>query len=130
MKKFLVIALLMCFAQLHAQERIGAMEAQTTAKRFLTQNREQTDVTLALSEEIKSEQTGQSNLFVFSVAPQGFVIVSALNEVLAYSLTSAMPRSEDLSDHIAYWLDLYNRQTDYLITHETSCTLNRLTDNS
>ena len=107
----------MCFAQLHAQERIGAMEAQTTAKRFLTQNREQNDVTLALSEEIKSEQTGQANLFVFSVTPEGFVIVSTLNEVLAYSLTSAMPRSEDLPNHIAYWIDLYNQSTDYLISH-------------
>ena len=117
MRKFLIIVFLLLIAQLQAQVRIGETEAFSTAERFLVQNRGRNDVSLALSEEIKSEQTGQSNLFVFSVAPQGFVIVSALNEVLAYSLTSAMPRSEDLSDHIAYWLDLYNRQTDYLITH-------------
>lgn len=59
----------------------------------------------------------QPNLFVYSLKPQGFVIVSALNEVLAYSHESNFPPLDSLPDPIAYWLDLYNAQTDYLIRH-------------
>lgn len=117
MKRIFVIALLFFAVRLQAQVRIGQVEAQATAERFLLQNSKEENLTLSLNEVIKSERSGQSNLFVFSVAPKGFVIVSALNEVLAYSLTSAMPRSEDFPDHIAYWLDLYNQQTDYLVEH-------------
>lgn len=83
----------------------------------MKQNTKQSAVTLVLTEEIKSKTSEQTNLFVFSMEPQGFVIVSTNNEVLAYSHTSTMPRSECLPSHIAYWLDLYNQATDYLIAH-------------
>ena len=104
-------------AQLHAQHRIGAGEAFITAESFMKQNTKQSAVTLVLTEEIKSKTSEQTNLFVFSMEPQGFVIVSANNEVLAYSHTSTMPQSESLPSHIAYWLDLYNQATDFLIAH-------------
>lgn len=103
--------------QLHAQIRVGAGEAFITAERFMKQNTKQSAVSLVLTEEIKSKTSEQTNLFVFSMEPQGFVIVSANNEVLAYSHTSTMPQSESLPSHIVYWLDLYNQATDYLIAH-------------
>ena len=107
----------MIFAfQLQAQVRIGRAEAFATAERFIKQQDEVTRI-LSLSEEIKSETSGQTNLFVFAIEPKGYVIVSALNEVLAYSLNTTLPTSGELPDHIAYWLDLYNEQTDYLIEH-------------
>ena len=117
MRKVFVILLLLLFSQLHAQHRVGAGEAFTTAERFMKQNTKQSGVTLVLAEEIKSKTSEQTNLFVFSIEPKGFVIVSASNEVLAYSLSSAMPRSECLPDHIAYWINLYNQATDFLIAH-------------
>ena len=64
---------------------------------------------------IYSRETGQPNLFVYSLKPKGFVIVSALNEVLAYSHESDLPSLDSLPEPVAYWIDLYNRQTDYLI---------------
>ena len=117
MKNAFVILLLLIVTQLQAQHRIGSDEAFTTAERFIAQSTKQNTVTLALTETIKSEQSGQPNLFVFSIKPKGFVIVSANNEVLAYSHTSTMPRSENLPNHITYWLDLYNESTDFLIAH-------------
>ena len=118
MKKLLVIALIiMCIAQLQAQVRIGHEEACVTAERFIKQQDGSHVQALTLSEEIKSTKSWQTNLFVFSMQPQGFVIVSALNEVLAYSLNSTLPTSAELPDHITYWLDLYNQQIDYLIEY-------------
>ena len=117
MRKLLVIVFLLVFAQLQAQVRIGEKEALSTAERFLRQNTNLVNSQLRLSETINSKQTSQANLFVFSIEPQGFVIISALNEVLAYSLTSDLPANNTLPGHIAYWLNLYNDQTDYLIKH-------------
>ncbi|MBQ2173894.1 MAG: Spi family protease inhibitor, partial [Alphaproteobacteria bacterium] len=85
MKKLLVIALMMLVTQLQAQVRIGYAEAYSTAEKFVSQQEKQANQSLALSEEIKSKQTGRTNLFVFSIEPKGYVIVSALNDVLAYS---------------------------------------------
>lgn len=117
MRKAFVLLLLLMVAQLHAQHRVGAGEAFITAEHFIKQNTKQSAVTLVLTEEIKSKTSEQTNLFVFSMEPQGFVIVSTNNEVLAYSRTSTMPQSESLPSHIAYWLDLYNQATDFLIAH-------------
>ena len=117
MKRLLVIALLMCFFHLQAQTTIGLEEARATAERFVLQQGKQVQQTLTLSEEIKSTETGQTNLFVFAIEPKGYVIVSAMNEVLAYSFTSSMPPSDELPDHIAYWIGLYNEQTDYILQH-------------
>ena len=117
MKKLLVIVLIMCIAQLQAQERIGKTEALMTAERFIKQQGKFNVRALTLNEEIKSKQSGQTNLFVFSVVPQGFVVVSALGDILAYSPFSEMPSINTLPDHISYWLDLYNEATDRLIMH-------------
>ena len=117
MKKAFVILFLSIVTQLQAQLRIGADEAFTTAEHFITQKTKQNTVTLVLTETIKSEQSGQANLFVFSLEPTGFIIVSATDDVLAYSLTSTMPQSIALPDHITYWLDIYNHATDFLIAH-------------
>ena len=115
MKKLLVIVILMFAIQLQAQVRIGDAEAYSTAEQFVSQQGSKS--TLTLSEEIKSIHSEQTNLFVFSMEPQGYVIVSALNEVLAYSLNTTLPKSDELPDHIAYWINLYNEQTDYLLQH-------------
>ena len=115
MKRLLVIVLLLITVLTQAQVRIGEQEAYTTAERFLSQQKK--SYLPKISEEIKSQTSGQTNLFVFSLEPQGFVIVSAIGEVLAYSLESSLPHSEELPEHIAYWLDLYNNQTDYLLEH-------------
>ena len=117
MKKFLVIALLFFAFQLQAQVRIGETEAFATAKLFMQQQAKQQNILLSLNEVIGSKDSGQANLFVFTMNPRGFVIVSATNEVLAYSLVNVFPTSNELPDHIAYWLDLYNDQTDYLLQH-------------
>ena len=98
MKHLLSIAFLILFTQLQAQVRIGETEAHATAKRFLSQNNKQDEQTLTLREEIKSKQSGQTNLYVFSMEPQGFIIVSALDEVLAYSFASTLPEKEMLPD--------------------------------
>ena len=117
MKKLLVIALIMCIAHLQAQVRIGDAEAYSTAEQFVSQQGKQGKPTLTLSEEIKSKQSGQTNLFVFSMEPKGYVVVSALNDVLAYSFESSMPTLHELPDHVAYWINLYNERTDYLLQH-------------
>ena len=117
MKKLLVIALIMCIAHLQAQVRIRGAEAYSTAEQFVSQQGKRDKPTLTLSEEIKSKQSGQTNLFVFSMEPKGYVIVSALNDVMAYSFKSSMLAMDELPDHVAYWLNLYNEQTDYLLLH-------------
>ena len=117
MKKILIIVFLMLFAQLHAQVRIGEREAFLTATRFLQENTKLQNPIIALSEMIGSKQSGQTNLYVFSIEPRGFVIVSALDDILAYSLNSDMPSSKALPDHISYWLNLYNEATDRLMRH-------------
>ena len=117
MKRLLVILLILFATHLQAQVRIGDAEAYSTAELFVSQQGKQGKPALTLSEEIKSEQSGQTNLFVFSIEPKGYVIVSALNNVLAYSFESSMLALEELPDHVAYWLDLYNDQTDYLLQH-------------
>ena len=111
MERWLVILLLLFAVQLEAQVRIGANEAMKTAEGFMKQEAKQTEFTLSLSETILSEQSGKDNLFVFSVRPKGFIIISALNEVLAYSTTSDFIAANDPPDHIAYWLHLYNNRT-------------------
>ena len=115
MRKLLVIMLLFSTVQLQAQTRIGSSDALATAELFLKQNAKQAHITLSLNEVIKSEQSAENNLFVFSVKPRGFVIVSATNEILAYSLKSDLPMTDELPAHIAYWLQVYNSRTDYLI---------------
>lgn len=117
MKRFLVIALLFFVFQLQAQIRIGETEAFATAKLFMQHQAKQQNISLSLNEVIGSKNSGQANLFVFTMEPRGFVILSATNEVLAYSLYNIFPSSDELPDHIAYWLDLYNDQTDYLLQH-------------
>ena len=117
MKRLLVITFILLFAQLQAQVQIGEKEAFLTAERFLQENTKLQQPTIALTEVINSKQSGHANLYVFSVEPRGFVIVSALNDVLAYSLTSSMLKSEVLPDHISYWLNLYNEATDNLFEH-------------
>ena len=117
MKHFIAIMLSIFALSLQAQVRIGENEALTTASHFLESQTKQQAPTVSLSEVIYSKQTGLPNLYVFSASPKGFVIISALDEVLAYSLTSEMPAQENLPEHIAYWLDLYNTSTDYLVTH-------------
>ena len=107
----------MCIAQLKAQVRVGEAEAHATAECFIKQQGKVNVNALALSEEIKSKQSSQTNLYVFSIEPQGFVIVSALGDVLAYSLVSNMPPVNTLPDHITYWLNLYNESTDQLVMH-------------
>ena len=117
MKKLLVIVFLMLTFQLQAQVRIGDAKAYSTAEQFVLQQRKQGKPTLTLSEKIKSKLSGQTNLFVFSMESKGYVIVSALNDVLAYSFESSMPAMDELPDHVAYWLNLYNEATDHLIIH-------------
>ncbi|MCR5038573.1 MAG: C10 family peptidase [Bacteroidales bacterium] len=117
MKKILVIALIMCIAHLQAQVRIGEREAFSTAERFLQENTRLQNPTMALSETINSKQSDQTNLYVFSIEPKGFVIVSALGDILAYSLVSIMPSSSAIPNHVSYWLDLYNEATDNLFEH-------------
>ena len=117
MKKFLFIAFVILCAQLQAQVRIDEREAFLAAEKFLQKNTKLQSPTMALSEKINSEPSGQTNLYVFSIAPQGFVVVSAIGDILAYSLVSEMPQSNDLPDHIRYWLNLYNEATDQLIIH-------------
>ena len=117
MKNLLVIAFVLLFAQLQAQVKIEETEARASAERFIKQQGKVNVRALTLNEEIKSKQSGQTNLYVFSIEPKGFVIVSALGDILAYSLVSNMPSSNTLPDHITYWLNLYNAQTDYLIEH-------------
>ncbi len=117
MKKTLVIVFLFLTIQLQAQVRIGEKEALSTAELFLRQNAKQQNPVLSLNEIVYSPTTPQPNLFVFSIEPQGFVIVTAMNEVLAYSLTSTMPKTGGLPDPIAYWLELYNEQTDFVAMH-------------
>lgn len=116
MKRLLIIVFLILAIQLQAQDRIGEKEAFMTAERFLArQNTLQNK--LSLSQTIDSKLSGQPNLFVFSLEPQGFVIVSALDEVLAYSLESNLSLSGELPGPVSYWVDLYNEQTDYLFQH-------------
>ncbi len=122
MKRLLVILLILFAIHLQAQVKIREAEAHSTAEQFVSQQNKQDKQTLTLSEEIKSKQSGQTNLFVFSMQPQGFIIVSALNEVLAYSFESSIPAMDELPDHIAYWLNLYNEQTDYLLQHPDQIT--------
>ena len=117
MKKLLIIALLILTTHLQAQIRIGEKEAFSTVTQFLQQNAKQQRPILSLNEVVYSKQYGMPNLFVFTMEPRGFVIVSATNEVLAYSLHSAFPSTDELPDHIAYWIDLYNNATDYIIEH-------------
>lgn len=117
MKKLLVIALLVFTARLQAQVRIGENEAYSTAEQFLQQNTKYQNVVLSLNEVVHSKRSGEPNLFVFAMEPHGFVIVSATGEVLAYSLNSGFPSTNELPAHIAYWIDLYNTTTDYIIEH-------------
>ena len=117
MKSPLVIAILLLALQLQAQVRISEEKAFSTAEKFLQENTNLETPTMALSERMSSNQSGQTNLYVFSIEPQGFVIVSALGDILSYSLVSNMPPSKVLPDHIRYWLNLYNENTDYLIEH-------------
>ena len=117
MKKLLLIALIVFATQLQAQVRIGEREAFSTATQFLQQKAKQQSLVLSLNEVVHSEQSGLPNLFVFAMEPRGFVIVSATGEVLAYSLNSDFPTTDERPDHIAYWVDLYNNTTDYIIEH-------------
>ena len=116
MKNLLIIVFLILAIQLQAQERIGEKEAFVTAERFLTQQ-DASKNKLSLSQTIDGKLSGQPNLFVFSLEPQGFIIVSALDEVLAYSLESNLSTSDETPDPAAYWINLYNEQTDFLLQH-------------
>jgi hypothetical protein len=116
MKKLFFIAIMVFVVQLHAQVRIDETEAFTTAELFLKQQ-SKPQTALKLNEMLYSKDSDQPNLFVFSMNPNGFIIVSAMNEILAYSFESALPTSDELPDHINYWLELYNNRTEYLLHH-------------
>lgn len=117
MKRIFVIAIMLFTAQLQAQVRMGESEAIATAEYFLGKQAKQKSHALSLNETIFSQNSKQANLFVFSMKPHGFIIVSAVGEILAYSFDNDFPKKALLPDHIAYWIDLYNDQTDYLIAH-------------
>jgi hypothetical protein len=117
MKKILIVILLTFAVRIQAQERIGEAEAFATAESFLQQQAKQQSSEFSLNEIICSKESGQPNLFLYAMEPQGFVIVSAIGEVLAYSFESDFPASSELPSHINYWLELYNDRTDYLLQH-------------
>ncbi len=125
MKRLLTIVWLLFALHLQAQVRIGEKEARATAEQFVLQQGKQVQQILTLSEEIKSKQSGQTNLFVFSMEPKSYVIVSALDEVLAYSFETVLPKKETWPESFVYWLELYNEQTDYLFEH-SGCTRNAI----
>lgn len=117
MKRLLVLSLLIIVINSQAQMRIGADDALLTAERFLEQNPKALVTSLSLNETIPSEASGYDNLFVYAIKPKGFIIISARNEMLAYSFDSNLPKREDLPEQINYWIRLYNHRTDYLIDH-------------
>lgn len=121
MKKLIVTALLLMLAtQLTAQMRIGEKDALSTTERFLKKNAKEHVSVPTLNEVVNSKLSGHPNLFMFSIEPRGFVIVSANNEVLAYSFTSDLPAKD--TDPFKYWIDTYNNRTDYLIEHPNCAT--------
>ena len=115
MKKLIVLASMMLVTRLTAQVRIGEKDALSTAERFLKDNAKEQVSDPTLHEVVNSGLSGEPNLFLFSIEPQGFVIVAANDEVLAYSFTSDLP-SDDMTA-FGYWLDAFNNRTDYLIEH-------------
>ena len=120
MKKLIVIASLMLAAKLTAQVRIGEKDALSTAERFLKKNAKEQVSVLNLNEVVNSRISGQPNLYMFSIEPRGFIIVSAQDEVLAYSFTSDLPEKGMTS--FEYWLYTYNNRTDYLFDHPDCAT--------
>ena len=80
MKKLLVIALMILAIQLQAQVRIGYAEAYSTAEKLVSLQGTQAKQTLTLSEEIKSAETGQTNLFVFAIERKRTCLCSPLSQ--------------------------------------------------
>lgn len=108
MKRCILLLLLMVGLMSKAQERSAFQAAET----FVSKHKEFNGHTLTLQQVIESEVRKQPNLFVYDVGGKGFVIVSATQEVLAYSYESVFPSPDDLPGSVAYWLDIYNKITD------------------
>ena len=58
----------------------------------------------------------QSNIFVYDIGDQGFVIISGdkvLPPILGYSLTGSFPSLEDAPEHFSSWIHHYEEMIDF-----------------
>jgi hypothetical protein len=68
---------------------------------------------------------GQNAYYVFDVNGQGFVVVAAddiAQPVLAYSVNKPFGNHAGLSPQTAYWMDIYQRQMEFLIKNNVEAT--------
>ena len=111
MKKLsLVILLLAITMQAMPQnaEKISREKAYQTAKAFVENN------SRAPKAEIKL--VSESNVFVFDIGTQGFVMVSGstvLPPILGYSFDNPMPSLEEAPENFRSWIAHYGEMIDY-----------------
>lgn len=110
---FLIIAAIVC----PAQEAITYAEALQTARTFADSKAVHNKSSIVLGETVESTTAHRTNLFIFHIQPEGFIVVSALNEVLAYSFDNSFPSLNDAPEGVAMWIDCYNKNTDYRFEH-------------
>lgn len=100
-----------------AQVPVGTEEAFQTAYDFANSRTKVEKGSIHLSEVVLSPSSQRSNLFIFNLTPMGFVIVSAFNEVLAYSFDSSFPSCDEAPESVTSWIECYNQNTDYRFEH-------------
>ena len=100
----------------HAQERIGLEEAHLKAEGFVAA-RTSEGVRVSLNDVVESSTSHLPNLYIFDLEPQGFVMVSATGQLMAYSFESTFPKKDEVPAPIAYWTELYSDITDYYLVH-------------
>ncbi|MBO7082302.1 MAG: C10 family peptidase [Bacteroidales bacterium] len=111
MKKLSLVILLLAItmqAMPQGAEKISREKAFQTAKAFVENN------SRAPKAEIKL--VSESNVFVFDIGTQGFVMVSGntvLPPILGYSFDNPMPSLEDAPENFRSWIAHYGEMIDF-----------------
>ncbi len=118
MKSLITILMVLALAgTLSAQSYRSDKQSYQIASSFAGQRlRTQVD-DIRLSSTLKGAG-GQTNVYIYNIGNQGFVIVSGntvLSPVIGYSFDGTMPPYETLPDHIAWWIGHYSEMIDYAV---------------
>ena len=116
MKKafFTILLVFTTFSFVFSQStrQIGEMEARQTAQRFIE--------TQTLFQKAELQLVSASNIYVYNIGDQGFVIISGntvLPPVIGWSEQGNFPDMSEAPDNVSAWINHYSEMIDFAIAN-------------
>lgn len=138
MKKLQFIIIFLCLVLIANSKNVSTETAQNAAENFFKQKgisspKLKLNYTSVFQSDLSSENQEIPAFYIFTVSPNGFVIISAddaVQPLLAYSIDDNI-NVDDLSPSLEYWLNNYKKQIKAVVDKHGVATkeISRLWDN-